>query len=116
MNLYEKKKDLTLEVVVSLFSEKDVPSLKEAIEISYVSTPLTIESMTSSRHGAITGWSFDSDSSIVEHRFKKILRSVKTPIKDVFQCGQWTFRPSGLPVSIITGKVAVDVAKKGIKR
>jgi hypothetical protein len=38
----------------------------------------------------------------------KIARSVLTQIPDTFQAGQWTYSPSGLPVSILTGKLAAD--------
>jgi hypothetical protein len=46
---------------------------------------------------------------------KKIARSLRTPVPDVFQAGQWTFSPSGLPISILTGKLASDQALKELK-
>jgi hypothetical protein len=38
----------------------------------------------------------------------KVTRSVLTPIPDTYQAGQWTYSPSGLPISILTGKLAAD--------
>ncbi len=58
--------------------------------------------------GAITGWAFSNDPMPAENRLPKILNAVKTPIPDVFQAGQWTYSPSGLPISILTGKLAAD--------
>jgi hypothetical protein len=48
------------------------------------------------------------------HQYDKVAQSVLTPIPDVFQAGQWTFSPSGLPISILTGKLAADKVKKQI--
>ncbi|MGL4548669.1 MAG: hypothetical protein ACRCUV_12250 [Eubacterium aggregans] len=39
---------------------------------------------------------------------RKITKAVETPFEDILQCGQWTFSPSGLPVSISTGKIAAN--------
>lgn len=37
-------------------------------------------------------------------------------IQDVYQCGQWTFSPSGMPVSILTGKLTADQVKKTLEK
>ena len=47
-----------------------------------------------------------------ESRFKKIKQSVLTPAPDIIQAGMWTFSPAGLPVAILTGKLAADLAHK----
>lgn len=91
-------------------------SLLENARPAMISTPLTIERFTKNRHGAITGWAFTNQELPCVSGFKDIMKSVDTPFKDVFQAGQWTFAPSGFPVSIMTGKVASDKAKKAIKR
>jgi hypothetical protein len=46
----------------------------------------------------------------------KVAQSANTPIPNVLQAGQWSFSPSGLPISILTGKLAADKAGKGIKK
>ena len=50
-----------------------------------------------------------------EKRFRKIQNSVRTPVKDMMQCGQWTFSPGGLPVCILTGRLAAKRAEKALK-
>lgn len=40
---------------------------------------------------------------------------VKVPIEEVFQCEQWSFSPSGLPVSILSRKLAVDAIRPTLK-
>ena len=51
-----------------------------------------------------------------ESRFPMISKASKTKLDNVFQAGQWTFSPSGLPISILTGKLAADDAIKNIKK
>ena len=41
-------------------------------------------------------------------KLPQVARSVLTPIPDTYQAGQWTYSPSGLPISILTGKLAAD--------
>jgi phytoene dehydrogenase-like protein len=44
------------------------------------------------------------------------MESVKTPIPNVYQAGQWTYSPSGLPISIMTGKIAADKVIKELRK
>jgi len=76
---------------------------------------LTIERETGNAQGAITVWALIKAKMPVENRFKKIIISIDIPIKDVFRRGQLTFSPSGLPVSILTGKIAADAIRKTLK-
>ncbi len=36
-------------------------------------------------------------------------------MEDIYQAGQWTFSPSGLPVAILTGKVTADAVHKSLQ-
>lgn len=94
---------------------KAMPGIRERLIDSSCATPLTIEKLTGNADGAITGWSFCGEVP-AESRFKKIAKSVRTPIPHVYQAGQWTFSPSGLPVSVLTGKLAADAVRKEIVR
>jgi phytoene dehydrogenase-like protein len=114
--LYDGFKDLCTRKVIDVLSSSVFPGLSEKIEFALCSTPLTIERETGNSQGAITGWAFTNADMPSENRFRKITRSIKTPIEDVYQCGQWTFSPSGLPVSILTGKLAADAISKKLKR
>ncbi len=80
----------------------------------FSATPLTIEQFSGNAEGAITGWSFTNDPMPAEHRLPKIYSATKTPIPGVLQAGQWTYSPSGLPISILTGKLAADSAGKAL--
>jgi phytoene dehydrogenase-like protein len=84
------------------------PGFKDAILQKFSSTPLSMAKISGNSEGAITGWAFSNDPMPAESRLLKVLNSVKTPIPGIVQAGQWTFNPSGLPISIMTGKMAAD--------
>ena len=114
-DLYERLKRLCTEEITSILDAL-VPGLAEKTLFSLCSTPLTIERETGNTDGAITGWAFTNTPIPAEHRFQKIARSVCTPMSDIYQCGQWTFSPSGVPISVLTGKLASDAVHKELKK
>ncbi|NBK21160.1 MAG: NAD(P)/FAD-dependent oxidoreductase [Spirochaetia bacterium] len=83
------------------------PGLLDEVELRFSSSPLSIEKRFGSSEGGITGWTFERPSPVVD-RLKKIPDSVKTPIPDVLQCGQWAYSPAGIPTAILTGWYAAD--------
>ena len=54
--------------------------------------------------GASSGWSMDADQQ------NKLPR--KTPIKNLFLAGHWTFNPGGVPSAFMTGRKAAEMVKK----
>jgi phytoene dehydrogenase-like protein len=92
------------------------PGLAESVSDRFTATPMTIQKRTGSTDGAITGWAFTNQPMPAESRLVKIANAVNTPLPDVYQAGQWTYSPSGLPVSLITGKLAADQIAKGLKK
>jgi len=48
----------------------------------------------------------------VVNKIQSSARSVQTPLPSVFQAGQWAYSPAGVPMSILTGKLAADKALK----
>jgi phytoene dehydrogenase-like protein len=90
------------------------PGLKAAIIDSFTSTPLSIERLSGNSEGAITGWAFTNDVMPAVHSLPRVASSVLTPIPDIYQAGQWTYSPSGLPISILTGKLAADRVVKDL--
>lgn len=88
--------------MLDILSNSVYPGLKDKVLFQSSSTPLSIESVAGSSEGAIVGWSYESPVP-VEHELRKMARSVKTPIPNVFQAGQWAYSPAGLPTAILTG-------------
>jgi len=38
----------------------------------------------------------------------KVNNSILTPIPNIYQAGQWTYSLSGVPMSVLTGKIVAD--------
>jgi len=109
---YAEFKDVVDETILAVLEEALFPGIRASVIDRSSSTPLTLARLTGNTDGAITGWAFTGGAIPAEHRMMAIARSVRTPLPDVFQAGQWTYSPSGLPISIITGKLAADAAGK----
>lgn len=113
-------KDLCAEQIRTVLENSIFPGLSGQVELCFCSTPLTIERRTGNSGGAITGWAFRDDASAAKlpavNHFRKIAKTIETPLPDIFQAGQWTFSPSGLPVSILTGKLAADAVIKQLTK
>ena len=113
---YSEFRQYLSEQIINILETKLYPGLRESIIHRFTSTPLSIEEKTGNLQGAITGWAFTNDPMPAEHRLPKIFSSTETPIPYVVQAGQWTYSPSGLPISILTGKLAADRVIEGIKK
>lgn len=93
--------------VLSVISNSVYPMLEDKIIDRFSFTPLSIESRVGTSEGAITGWSFQEPIPVI-HKMQLSGRSVDTPLPSVYQAGQWTYSPAGVPMSILTGKLAAD--------
>jgi phytoene dehydrogenase-like protein len=100
--------------IIKVLSNSVYPILKDRILFSFSSSPLSIESYAGSSEGSIVGWSFEEPIPVVASMMK-VNSSVKTKIPDVLQAGQWAYSPSGVPISILTGKLAADSVVKTMK-
>jgi phytoene dehydrogenase-like protein len=113
MGWYEEFKSFSETCIINTLNSSIYPGFKESIRHRFSSTPLTMAKVAGNSDGAITGWAFANDPMPAENRLPRILNSIKTPIPGIVQAGQWTFSPSGFPISILTGKLAADrVAKE----
>jgi phytoene dehydrogenase-like protein len=109
-------REAVTELMISTLDRSIYPGLAESVIDSFTATPVTMQRLTGGTDGAITGWAFTNYPMPAENRLIKIANSVNTPLPDVYQAGQWTYSPSGLPVSLITGKLAADKVVKGLKK
>ncbi len=97
--------------IIGILSETVYSGLKEKVEKQFSFTPLSIKERVGSSGGAIVGWSFEAPIPVV-HTMQDVNKSVITPIPNIFQAGQWAYNPAGLPMCIMTGKIAADKAMK----
>lgn len=94
--------------MIEILEKAIYPGLGAALIESFNSTPLSISRINGSSDGAKTGWAFTNASMPAVHKMHQVASSVLTPIPGVYQAGQWVFSPSGLPIAILTGKLAAD--------
>ena len=116
INKYQEIKEFCEDEIIKTLENNLLPEINGKIMNKFSATPITLEKYTGNINGAITGWSFESEKLPAEERFIKIKNSIFTSMPNVYQAGQWTFSPSGLPVSILTGKMAAVEAVKSLRR
>ena len=109
---YEELKALTEDCLIESLENTVYPGLGKSVLDRFSYTPLSIAETVGTSEGAITGWAFTNPVLPAVHRVQNMARSVLTYLPDVFQAGQWTYSPSGLPIAILTGKLAADRATK----
>ena len=101
--------------VLRVISDSVYPMLKDKIITRFSFTPLSIENRVGSSEGAIVGWSFQKYMPVI-NKIQNSDRSVLTPVPSIFQAGQWAYSPAGVPMSVLTGKLAANRVLKQIKK
>ncbi|TKG97428.1 NAD(P)/FAD-dependent oxidoreductase [Puteibacter caeruleilacunae] len=104
---YNEFRSETESKMIDILTNSVYPKLKIHIEKQFSFTPISIQSRIGSSDGAIVGWSFENEIPVV-NKIQYSDKSVLTPIPNIFQAGQWAYSPSGVPMSILTGKLAAD--------
>ncbi len=103
---HEIRKEIETKVV-EILSDAVYPELKGKVEKAFSFTPISIKNRIASSEGSIVGWSFEKEVPVV-HKVQRSDKSVLTPIPNIFQAGQWAYSPAGVPMAILTGKLAAD--------
>ncbi|MGC9362016.1 MAG: phytoene desaturase family protein [Candidatus Syntrophosphaera sp.] len=93
--------------MIRVLSETVYPMLKDSVIGRFSFTPLTIERRIASSEGAIVGWEFQRQMPVT-NKIQSSTRAVLTPLPAVYQAGQWAYSPAGVPMSVLTGKLAAD--------
>jgi len=94
---YTKEKLRLADILIDKVEKRFLPGLRQAIEVKEVATPLTNLRFTSNPRGAIYGWDQTVDNS-GQRRFPQ-----KTPIKNLYLSGAWTFPGHGYGACIPSG-------------
>ena len=105
---YDRLKTLAEDRLLEEMDSSVYPSLRQVVTTRFSSTPVTIADTVGSADGAITGWAFTNAVMPAVHKMQQVAKSVVTPFPDISQAGQWAYSPSGLPIAILTGKLAAD--------
>jgi hypothetical protein len=91
--------------IIKVLANSVYPMLKDKVMASFSFSPLSYENRVGSSEGAITGWSFQEPVPVI-NKIQAANRAVLTPLPSIYQAGQWTYSPAGVPMSILTGKLA----------
>jgi phytoene dehydrogenase-like protein len=110
---YDELKELCMDEAVRVLSASVYPGIGAKIIDRFATTPHSIAARTGSTGGAITGWALGPGAVPVVHKMQQVSAAVATPVPDVYQAGQWAYSPSGLPIAILTGKLA---AQRAVRR
>jgi len=86
---YKKEKKRMADILIQKIEDTLLPGLSGAIEVMEIGTPLTNIRYTSHPRGAIYGWNQTLDNT-GPRRFP-----AKTPIKNLYLSGAWTFPGHG---------------------
>jgi hypothetical protein len=112
---YDEFKKIIEDCILNIFSHTIYKDLNQDILFKFSSTPLTINKISGSSEGAITGWSFETKPPVV-NQLKDIPKSVLTPVRNIYQAGQWAYSPAGVPIAMLTGWYASQVIMKQSKK
>ncbi len=85
-----------------------IPDLKSHISVMDLATPITFGQYSNNPRGSIMGWQMSVE------QFTNPL-SQKTPIENLFLCGQWTTGAGGLPSVARSAEAASKLAMKYLK-
>jgi len=113
---YEEFKSFVRQETINILNNGLWDKLNDHVQKTIVSTPKTIYDRTYATQGSVTGWSFINKPFPAEYQFLKVSQSVNTPINFIKQAGQFTFNPAGVPVAVLTGKLAADAILKNRKK
>lgn len=101
--------------LLEIIANSVFPMLKDRVIGHFSFSPLSIQNRTGSSEGAIVGWEFKKEMPVI-NKIQMSARSVITPLPSVYQAGQWAYSPAGVPMSILTGKIAADKVIKSLSK
>jgi phytoene dehydrogenase-like protein len=93
--------------VLSIISESVFPMLRDRVMARFSFSPLSYHNRIASSEGAIVGWEFQKEMPVI-NKIQIADRSVLTPLPAIYQAGQWAYSPAGVPMSILTAKLAAN--------
>ena len=116
LGIYDEFKEHITSLMISQLTDGYIENFDKHVLNTIVSTPLSIAKKTLNTQGSLTGWSFINKPFPTQYRMIKVAKSVLTPVSSIKQAGQWVFNPAGVPVSILTGKLAADAVINDFKK
>jgi len=113
---YDELKGFVEDRMIDVIDGSIYPGIRGMIADRFSYTPSSIARIVGSSEGAITGWAFTNPVMPAVNRMQRVATSIRTGLPHVYQAGQWAYSPSGLPIAILTGKLAADRVNKDLRR
>ncbi len=110
-DLLDELRERTREGMVDALESSVYPGLRRKILFAESATPVTLSRMFNTAGGAITGWSLETKAPVPDS-LAGIMGAVKTAVPRVFKAGQWSYSPSGVPIAVLTGRIAAAAREK----
>jgi phytoene dehydrogenase-like protein len=107
----DESREKTLGFMLDALENSIYPGLRKKILFTESATPVTLMRMFNTTGGAITGWSLEGKSPVPDN-LTGVFSAVRTAIPHVFKSGQWSYSPSGVPIAILTGRLAATAMGK----
>lgn len=98
---YDEFKERLEKRITGILSRTIYKDIECDILFKFSSTPLTINSISGSSEGAITGWSFEAEPPVI-YKLTDVGKSVFTAIPNIYKAGQWAYAPAGVPIAMLT--------------
>jgi len=111
---YDDFKHEAGEAMLDTLEASVYPGLRSKLLFMESASPLTLMDRFATTNGAITGWSME-EKPPVPRSLAGIGSTAKTAIPGVYRAGQWCYSPSGVPIAILTGKIAAMAIGKAAK-
>jgi len=112
---YDEFKERLEKRILSILSTTIFKDIEKDILFRFSSTPLTINKLTGSSEGAITGWSFEAEPPVI-YKLTDVGKSVFTAFPNIYKAGQWAYAPAGVPIAMLTAWHAYQQIVKRSKR
>ena len=112
---YDEFREKTVAYMLDTLDATVYPGLKEKILFRKTATPITLMNMFRTSEGAITGWSLE-EKPPVPNSLVGITGTAKTAIPYVYKAGQWSYSPSGVPIAVLTGRIAAGKIIKAARK
>ncbi len=104
---YDEFRQATTQNMLDTLEASVYPGLRARLLFQETATPLTLMRRFNTTNGAITGWSMEQKPP-VPHNLAGVSGTAKTAIPGVSKAGQWSYSPAGVPVAILTGRIAAS--------
>jgi phytoene dehydrogenase-like protein len=112
---YDELKERIETRILDNLSKTIYKDIKKDLIFKLSATPLTINKVSGSSEGAITGWSFEAEPPVI-YKLTDVGKSVFTAVPNIYKAGQWAYAPSGVPIAMLTAWHAYKQILKHEKR